>query len=308
MTETARLLRLPDRRRGLGASELAAIAGASPWSTPVSVWLEKVGLGEGPAETPSMRAGLELELPIMRAGQLQAGKRLTHNAQTFGHPDWPVIPLYATPDGFGPGRRCTVEVKLVGRRGADWADGPPDYVALQAQGQLAVVPQAEHAHVIALVGSEVKHYRLERDPSVQAELPRLVSSWWDRHVVAGIAPEANTPGDVWAILRARVATGGRAERLATPDEQERGAALVATLAERDRLDEQADSLRAGLAAHAELADVVGLGWVARWGNRSTIDWQAVARELAGGHPDPELVDEHRRAASTFTFRRTAQEG
>lgn len=50
-----------DRSSGIGASEVPALAGLSPYQTPVGVWLRKVGLGMEAEQTASMRTGSALE-------------------------------------------------------------------------------------------------------------------------------------------------------------------------------------------------------------------------------------------------------
>lgn len=294
----------PDRRSGIGASEVPAIAGASPWATPVSVWLEKTGLGDGPNETGPMRAGRELEWPLMRLGARELGEALTHNAQRFRHPEWPNVPLYATPDAFGRGRRAIGEVKLVGHRAGDWRDGPPEYVRLQVAAQMAVFPRVETAYVVALLGSELRTYRVERDDQLSASIAELAGEWFRRYVVGGIAPPAQTPDDAWALLRARAAPTGRPERLAATDEMALGHVLLEQLRQRDELDKAIETGRLVIADAATNCDVVGLGWVGRWSQRQSVDWRAIARSL----PIPDdVIAAHTRLTPAFTFRRLAGE-
>src|SRR5690606_29968470 len=52
---------LQARRRGIGGSDIATIAGVNPWSSPVELYLDKLGeLPERP-ETDAMRFGKRLE-------------------------------------------------------------------------------------------------------------------------------------------------------------------------------------------------------------------------------------------------------
>jgi len=45
-----------NRRKGIGGSDVAAIAGLNPWKTPLQVWKEKV-LGDTVEENAAMRWG-----------------------------------------------------------------------------------------------------------------------------------------------------------------------------------------------------------------------------------------------------------
>ena len=49
------------RKDGIGASEVAAIVGLSPWDTPFSLWLKKTGQCELEPENEAMRMGHLLE-------------------------------------------------------------------------------------------------------------------------------------------------------------------------------------------------------------------------------------------------------
>src|SRR5262245_28628649 len=106
-----------DRRTGIGASEVPAILGLSPYATPAAVWLEKVGMATR-RETASMRTGIALEGAVLKLAADQTGRDLVRNRATRRHPLWPDVPLFATPDGFiRPHNWGLVEVKVVGWRG-----------------------------------------------------------------------------------------------------------------------------------------------------------------------------------------------
>lgn len=287
-----------DRRSGIGASVLPAIMGDSPWATPASVWLDLVGLA-APRESDAMRVGRDLEATVLRLTAREADRRMVANHQTFTHPDWPAVPLYATPDGFvQPRRVALVECKVVAHRFDDWRDGPPSYVQDQVQAQLACLPRAQSAIVGALIGGEIKTWRVERDAEFQAALPGLVAAWWADYIVADQAPDAETDADRWALLRAGVPMG-RAERIATPDEQRIGTALRGLLAEAARIDQAIQVYRLELADYARDSDVLGVGWRATWASRSTVDWRALVADQA---IPAAVIAAHTRAAPTFTFR------
>lgn len=289
-----------NRRSGIGASEWTALVGASPWSTPAQVWLEKSGLGSS-RETDVMRAGRDLETTVLRMAARQLDRRLVHNAMTFRHPDWPRVPLYATPDGFTRDGtpRDLVEIKVVGHRMDEWKAGPPLYVDWQVQAQLAVLPQIRSGIVVALIGGDVKTWRVDRDPDVQAEMPETVAAWWRDHVVADRAPDPVSDNDRWLLLRARVAQDVRQERVATPDEQRDGTALRALLTQRADLDHSIDLVRLQLADAAQDSDVLGLGWKASWSSRATVDWRALVRDLGITQT---AIDRHTTRSPAFTFR------
>jgi putative phage-type endonuclease len=294
-----------DRRQGIGASEVAALAGLSPWSSSVSVWLEKVGLGDGPRESDAMRAGRDLERTVLAMAARQVDQRLIHNGMTFPHPEYPAVPLYATPDGFAmPRRSALAECKVVAHRYDDWKGGPPAYVDLQVQAQLACLPRVQGAIVAALVGGEVRTWRVDRDPDRIAALETSVRGWWTDHVLGDRSPDPSDDDDRWALLRAFARTSpDRQERVATPDEQKVGTALRGLLTVRGEVDSQVEALRLELADAAADNDVLGVGWRATWSSRSTVDWRALAADLA---IPQDAIDAHTTQSRSFTFRRDGQ--
>jgi hypothetical protein len=267
----------------------------------VAVWLEKVGLTDGQASTGPMRMGQALERALLRALGDELDTRLVHNQVTFRHPDWPTVPLYATPDGFGPHRYALAEIKVVGHRFDDWRGGPPEYVQLQAQAQMACYPKAQRVHLGALMGSDLRTYRIDRDPAVIHLLEEEVAAWWARYVVPEVSPDPEGPQDTWALLRAQVSPDARQERVAADQEAVLGAQLLTLLEHQDHLAQEVEERRRALAVAAQDQDLVGPGWRATWSARKATDWRAV---VEAARVPPARVAQHQKAAPTFTFRRT----
>ena len=61
------------RRKGVGASEIAAVCGFSKWGGPHSVWRDKTGRGEPIEESEAMSLGHELEELIVRRALAKLG-------------------------------------------------------------------------------------------------------------------------------------------------------------------------------------------------------------------------------------------
>lgn len=288
------------KRLALGASEVPAIMGLSPYATGSDVWLDRMGLAGPKDDTPAMAAGRALERPLLRMANDRDGLGFRHNRMTLAHPDYPTVPMFATPDGFGPGRQSTAEVKLVGRRFSDWSPTePPDYVTAQARAAMACVPQARYAVVIAFVGSDLRTYRIERDLDIEERLVEFVARWWHDHIVGEVAPEPDTPAAAWRLYRARAVLDAREERLAGPDEQAVGSELRVIAETVKSLDARADELRRALALTSAEADVLGVGWRAGWRARADTAWKAVAM-AAGATPD--AIEANTRRSSSFVFR------
>ena len=130
---------LEERRKGIGASEAAAVLGVSRWRTPLSVYVKKLGLDEDTEQSEAARWGTLLE-PIVAEEYLKErgrtgephGELLRSKARPWqlATLDW----VQHAADREGPG---LLEVKTTGNESA-WSEGPPVDVLLQFQQQLAV--------------------------------------------------------------------------------------------------------------------------------------------------------------------------
>ena len=67
---------LKERENRIGGSDIAAILGISPWSTPVSVYLRLCGMATPTEETEAMRRGTILEDPVARVYAARKGYKV----------------------------------------------------------------------------------------------------------------------------------------------------------------------------------------------------------------------------------------
>lgn len=196
---TDRATWLTERRAGIGASDIAGILGHSPWSSPWSIWVDKVGLAplddEDPA--PQMQLGRDLEPVIARWFTAQTGLAVAGEQMMLWHP---TDPFFATVDGLvveAAGEASVddalgiFEAKFSGD--APWSEVPEHYV-LQCQWALHCSGLG-HAWLAAMHlpfgRPRFVVYELERDEVLIADAVRHVRAFWDDHVVAGIPPAAD---------------------------------------------------------------------------------------------------------------------
>ena len=67
MTNEERTAWLNERRKGIGGSDVAAIIGLSPWTTPLDIYEQKLGIALPSEETEAMYWGTALEPAIRQA-------------------------------------------------------------------------------------------------------------------------------------------------------------------------------------------------------------------------------------------------
>lgn len=184
------------RRSFIGASDVPAVLGLSPWRTPLDVWAEKTGLIVQPAGTGSLatRLGHELEDLIARLwADEHPDAHVTHNEITVRDPRRPWL---AASTDREVGDDGLLECKLVGAgTTALWDDGVPDHVHAQCVAQLAVTGR-QWVDVCSLHAGRRWEHRIDRITRDDTEIRDMVTHlerWWFGHVVTGIRP--NLDGD-----------------------------------------------------------------------------------------------------------------
>lgn len=226
------------RRGGIGGSDIAALMGISPWSSPWSVWADKCGLLPPEPENEYMAAGRWLESAIAPwftdlTGLHVAGEQTwsTHKVKEWAR---------CTPDGFVCDRPLgwpsyfefalgTFEVKVLGP-GKRWDPIPPYYQA-QAQWQMFVtdLPKCWFA---VLHGRRLEVYELDRDDADIEFMVERAEAFWRDHVLAGVPP-ATDASDATARALAAVYADS------SPDAVELDAHLIETW--RTRVDRKHDA-------------------------------------------------------------------
>lgn len=186
---------LEERRSYVGASEIAAVCGISPYDTPRSVWLEKT-TGIAKAETVPMRFGTFCEPFIAQEFQDYFGIKELREGETIRHPQFPF--MAATPDRLwdSPDGLAVVELKTVGEFAAQnfgkpGTDQVPDHYLLQVGWQMFIVG-TKVGYLAALVGNrELQVYRFEWNDTLQAIVAKAVEeciAFWRDHVEADVPP------------------------------------------------------------------------------------------------------------------------
>lgn len=160
---------LEARRNTIGASEAAAVLGASKYDTPLSLYLSKLGLvpeDEGKADL--FRIGLLMEPVVAQLYQLECPDAIVLTPRPYtvyrnsAFPEW----MTATPDRLLAGlpQPAPLELKnLDWRMGVEWVDEPPLTYIIQLQHQMACL-DADEGILAALVGgNRFKWCALKRD-------------------------------------------------------------------------------------------------------------------------------------------------
>ncbi|KWK63347.1 YqaJ viral recombinase family protein [Burkholderia stagnalis] len=200
LVKTADLSRdgwLAVRRTGIGGSDAAAAVGLNPYMSALELWLDKTGRAEGmprpdPADTTSPTYWGTLLEPIVAAAYTAAtGNRVRKVNAELRHSSIPWMLANIDREIVGVRDVQILECKTAGEYGARlWRDGPPEYVLLQVQHQLAVTGKTA-AHVAVLIcGQALEVHRIERDDALIGRLIELEARFW-RFVETDTPPPAD---------------------------------------------------------------------------------------------------------------------
>jgi putative phage-type endonuclease len=192
------------RRTMIGASDIAAIAGLSPWKDAVDVLNDKLGFAEEKPsdEIDAAELGHRFE-PVIRALYIEDQQCTIIPCGTVRHTsvEWAGCTL----DSKVVGTKRGLECKLVGARMIyDWdpsePDGVPHYYRAAAAWQMWVCELDELDVAAILGGTQFRIFRLERDRELEKHLVDLGGQFWTRHVLEQRMPEVTGSNSVRAYL------------------------------------------------------------------------------------------------------------
>lgn len=183
------------RTRGIGGSDIAAIAGVSPWATPLSVYLDKIGEAPEQEETEAMRWGTILEDVVAREYARRHPEYTIRRVNAvLQHPEVPYfignIDREIRRAGHPP---MLLEIKTTSAWNAGrWRDDVPDHVMCQVQWYLGILGWQTAVVAVLIGGRDYREIEIARDDEIIRYLQQIGRRFWEQHVVPRIppAPEA----------------------------------------------------------------------------------------------------------------------
>lgn len=281
------------RKTGIGASEIAAVVGESPWESPLDVWARKVGLVEPEEETMATLLGHRLEEVVAELYAERHGGKIT-KGHTMRHPK--ISFALATPDRIvhRDADRHLLEIKTVGQRQAyRWGpegtlEIPIEYL-LQTQWQM-LVDGARKVHLAALLlgDRDLRVYEIPFVPQLAVELVESGRIFWEEYVLAGVEPPVDGCTKAVEYFRRRYPEArGPMLRAETPEVL--GALEMLRVARAQAKAAAAAEEEAKARVQAIIGEAAGIEWdggIVTWKNNrpsEVTDWKAVA--MAAGASD-----------------------
>jgi len=180
---------LGDRRTYLGATDIAAIVGVSPWRAAIDVWREKTGLAGDVEMNERMAWGQRLEDAICDGYTAETGRRLARRAGV-AHKWHPFI--IGHPDRLVVGEPGVFEAKsAMTRRGYGEAgtDAVPPHVRVQVTVYMGLTGRDWCDVALLTSTSRLDIYRVDYDRELYDALIEAAARFWQENVVAGVEPE-----------------------------------------------------------------------------------------------------------------------
>lgn len=179
---------LAQRKKGIGGSDIAAIAGLSPWRSPMAVYLEKIGEIPDQEENELMYWGTRLEDIVADEFSLRTGLKVQRKNAILQHSEYPW--MLANIDRRIVGQKVGLECKTTSAYGKDnWADNKvPDMYQLQCQWYMAVTGYESWWIAVLIGGNTFQYKEIKRDEEIINYLIKIGSDFWQ--LVENKAPPA----------------------------------------------------------------------------------------------------------------------
>lgn len=212
---------LEARRKGIGGSDAGAILGYNKWSSPVKVYMDKIG--EAPPETEQSEAaywGMVLEEVVAQEFSRRMGRDVRKVNYMLQHPEYPW--MLANLDRMIVGTDEILECKTADKwLAGEWKDEeiPVSYL-LQGQHYMAVTGCSAVWFAVLIGGNDFRCKRVERDEEIIQVLIDRERDFWLNHVEKRIPPELDGSPATTDLLK-RLFPTATGDEIALPSEAEK---------------------------------------------------------------------------------------
>ena len=166
------------RRRGIGGSDAAAVAGLNPWKSPIEVYLDKIGELPKQEDNEKMYWGRVLEDIVAKEFAKRTGKKVRRRNAILQHLEYEF--MLANIDRELVGEKVGLECKTASEYTKDeWKDDKvPEQYILQCQHYMAVTGY-QGWWIAALIGGNKFIYKyIERDEEIINYLIQIETEFW----------------------------------------------------------------------------------------------------------------------------------
>lgn len=211
---------LEQRKAGLGSSDAAAILGLNRYKSPVSVYMDKVGLASPHVDTNFTHWGKTLEPIVADEFAKLTGMKVYVSDYILQHSNYPFMVANLDRLIDGPEGHGLLECKTTSEYNrAKWdGDEVPEEYYVQVQHQLAV-SDLDLAYIAVLIGgNSFKYKRVLRDEAFIEWMIGREADFWNNHVVPRIPPAPDGSEDYTNYLSTQFPTAVSKSTMSLPED------------------------------------------------------------------------------------------
>lgn len=201
---------LAERRNGIGASEVAAIIGVSPYQGPLHVWLDKLGQLP-PIDNAAMKWGRRFEDDILEEfveGHPELTVTASPGLYVVADEPWRRFSPDAIAEGVDGPEYVEIKTGMSYGDAEQWGEPGTDEIPLPYLCQVTWGCDVYGCDrwrlaVLLLDQRDYREYEGKFSPVLAAELRERAGQFWHRNVLGGVEPAADGLVDTTDILAAR---------------------------------------------------------------------------------------------------------
>ena len=169
---------LEHRRKTIGGSEAACILGINPWTSPYSVWAEKLGKLPPRDDNEAMRQGRDLEFYVAQRFTEETGKKVRRENNILVNPDYPFA--HANVDRMIVGEDAGLECKTTSTLNLkNFKNGAfPDTYYVQCVHYMMVTGCKKWYLAVLVLNKAFMVFEIERDEAEIEALARSEADFW----------------------------------------------------------------------------------------------------------------------------------
>lgn len=286
------------RRKGIGGSDAAAIMGANPYASPLSVYMDKLGIAPDKEQTEAMRQGSDFEAYVAERFCESTGKKVRRCNKILRHSDneW----MLANVDRMIVGENAGLECKTTSvYNNADFERGEvPLTYQWQCQHYMAVTGAYRWYLAVLVLNKAFYVYQIDRDENLIETLIERERDFWFNNVLNRVPPlPIGSDADDEALETLyNVENDAAADLSSVRDILD---LLELKRADMARLDVEMKELQQQVkAALGECSEGNAGNWRVTWRNQESnrIDTKALRKD----HPD--IAQKYTKTSTTRVFR------
>lgn len=291
---------LDHRRKSIGGSDAPSIIGLNPWSSPYSVWADKLGKIPPKEDNEAMRQGRDLEFYVAQRFCEATGKKVRKENNILINPDYPFA--HANVDRLIVGEDAGLECKTTSALNMkNFKNGAfPDTYYVQCVHYMMVTGCKKWYLAVLVLNKEFMVFEIERDEEEIQSLAKAEAEFWKlvQDNTSPMADGASSTTNTISILYPE-SNDDTVNLFAYEADLQQYMALTAQIKELEKIrDEMANKVKAflGEAGKGE-CDRYKVSWTSS--TRSTFD----SKRFASDHKDIDL-SEYYKTSSYRTFKVT----